>query len=78
MSIYKFINVASLLLVLVWIWYYNKEYREGLPRGFFLTAAMDCHQTQRVRAQSTTEVSDNPRGKSRRYFFILSAVPDPV
>ena len=42
--------------------YYNKEYREGFPRGFLLTAAVDCHQTRRVRRQFTAMVSDNPRG----------------
>ena len=28
---------------------YNKEYQEGFPRGFLLTAAVDCHRTRRVR-----------------------------
>ena len=46
-----------------WFQYYNKEYREGFPRVFLLTAA---------------KVSDNPRGISQRYFFILSTDGNPL
>ena len=58
--------------------YYNKESREGFPRWHLLTAAVDCHRTRRVRWQSTAKESKCHRGKSRRYFFILSTVPDPL
>ena len=57
---------------------YSKEYREGVLRGFLLTAAMDSHRTQRLRWLSTARVGKNPRGISQQYFFILSIVPDPI
>ena len=58
--------------------YYNKEYREGFLRGFVLTAAVDSHRSRRLRWLSTAKVCTNSRGKSQRYFFILSTVPNPL
>ena len=57
--------------------YYNKEYREGFPRGFLLTAAVDSHRSRRLRWLSTAKVGKNPLGISRRYFFILSTILRP-
>ena len=58
--------------------YYNKEYREGFPRRFLSTADVDSHRSRRLRWLSTAEVDNNLRGISRRYFLILSNVPDPL
>ena len=43
---------------------YNKEYREGFPREFVLTAAVDSLRSRMLRWLSTAKVCTN--------FFILS------
>ena len=65
-------------IVMIMDKYYNEEYREGFPRGFVFTAAVDSHKTQGVRWLSTTKVCTISGGKSRRYFLILSTVPQPL
>ena len=57
---------------------YNKEYREGFPRDFVHTASLGIQQTCRVRWIPTAEVCTKSRGKSRRYFLILSTDPHPL
>ena len=39
--------------------YYNKEYREGFPREFSLTAAVGMHRTRRVLISSIINNKSN-------------------
>ena len=56
--------------------YYNKKYREGEPREFLPTAAVRIDRTRRVRSIPTAKFGKNSWGISRRYFFILSTLPN--
>ena len=62
---YDHVFFSSFLLCLfMLVKYYNKEYREGFPRGFLLIAAVVCPQTRRVGGQSTAKVNKIPEGLS--------------
>ena len=55
--------------------YYNKEYREGFPRGFLHTAAVENPRTRRVKGFPTAKVCKNSRGTIPTvflYFIYLS------
>ena len=48
---------------------YNKEYREGFPREFLLTAAVGIDRTRRVRSIPTAKVCKNSHATIPKAFL---------